>query len=50
MQKPRIRHIALNVRDREAVAAHYKTVFGFEEKARGSKAQYTCQMDSLMSR
>lgn len=35
MQRPRIRHVALNVRDREGVAAHYKKVFGFEEKARG---------------
>ncbi|MPZ77615.1 MAG: hypothetical protein GEU77_13945 [Deltaproteobacteria bacterium] len=35
MEKSRIRHIAINVRDREAVAGYYKQVFGFEEKARG---------------
>ncbi len=33
--KPRIRHIALNVQDREQSAAYYKKVFGMEEKYRG---------------
>ena len=36
MEKPRIRHIALNVRDREKVAEYYKQHFGMEEKSRGS--------------
>ena len=35
MSKPRIRHIALNVQDRESVADYYKTIFGLEEKYRG---------------
>jgi catechol 2,3-dioxygenase-like lactoylglutathione lyase family enzyme len=35
MEKPRIRHIALNVENREAVAAFYQRVFGLEEKNRG---------------
>ena len=35
MDKPRIRHIAINVRDREKVSEYYKKVFGLEEKTRG---------------
>jgi len=35
MEKPRIRHIAINVQDREKAAAYYKKVFGLEEKERG---------------
>jgi catechol 2,3-dioxygenase-like lactoylglutathione lyase family enzyme len=35
MGKPRIRHIAINVQDREKEAAYYKKVFGMEEKQRG---------------
>ena len=35
MEKPRIRHIAINVQDREKTAAYYKKVFGMEEKYRG---------------
>jgi catechol 2,3-dioxygenase-like lactoylglutathione lyase family enzyme len=35
MEKPRIRHIAINVQDREKTAAYYKKVFGMEEKQRG---------------
>ncbi len=35
MGKPRIRHIALNVRDRDAQAEYYKRIFGLEEKYRG---------------
>ena len=33
--KPRIRHIALNVRDRDQEADYYKKIFGLEEKYRG---------------
>ena len=36
MERPRIRHIALNVQDRDADAAFYKKVFGMEEILRGS--------------
>jgi catechol-2,3-dioxygenase len=36
MGKPRIRHIAINVQDREKVAEYYVKVFGLEEKARGA--------------
>ncbi len=35
MERPRIRHIALNVKDRDNEAAYYKKVFGMEEKFRG---------------
>jgi catechol 2,3-dioxygenase-like lactoylglutathione lyase family enzyme len=35
MEKPRIRHIAINVADREKTAEYYKTVFQMEEKYRG---------------
>ena len=35
MSKPRIRHIALNVQDRDATAEYYKKIFGVEEKYRG---------------
>jgi catechol 2,3-dioxygenase-like lactoylglutathione lyase family enzyme len=34
-KKPRIRHIAINVQDREKVAEYYKKVLGLEEKERG---------------
>lgn len=36
MKKPRIRHIAINVQDREKIAEYYVRVFGLDEKARGS--------------
>jgi catechol-2,3-dioxygenase len=36
MERPRIRHIALNVQDRDKEAEYYKKVFGLEEKQRGS--------------
>ena len=36
MERPRIRHIALNVQDRDTDAAFYKKVFGLEEKLQGS--------------
>ena len=35
MERPRIRHIALNVQDRDKEADYYKRVFGMEEKERG---------------
>jgi catechol 2,3-dioxygenase-like lactoylglutathione lyase family enzyme len=35
MEKPRIRHIAINVQDRDREAEYYKRVFGMEEKTRG---------------
>ena len=35
MERPRIRHIALNVQDRDKEAEYYKRVFGMEEKERG---------------
>ena len=35
MEKPRIRHVALNVQDRDKEAEYYKRVFGMEEKTRG---------------
>jgi catechol 2,3-dioxygenase-like lactoylglutathione lyase family enzyme len=35
MEKPRIRHIALNVENRDEQADFYKRVFGLEEKYRG---------------
>ncbi len=35
MDKPRIRHIALNVQDRDKTAEYYKKIFGLEEKTRG---------------
>lgn len=35
MERPRIRHIAINVQDREKSAEYYKKVFGMEEKYRG---------------
>ena len=35
MARPTIRHIALNVQNREALADYYKTIFGLEEKYRG---------------
>ena len=35
MEKPRIRHIAINAEDRDKVAEYYKKVFGMEEKYRG---------------
>ena len=36
MERPRIRHIALNVQDRDKEAEYYKQVFGLEEKHRGT--------------
>lgn len=38
MSKPRIRHIAINVRDREKAAQYYQKVFQLEEKTRGPNA------------
>ena len=35
MNRPRIRHIAINVQDRDRVANYLKNVFGMEEKERG---------------
>jgi catechol 2,3-dioxygenase-like lactoylglutathione lyase family enzyme len=35
MPKPRIRHIALNVQNRDEIADYYKKIFGLEEKYRG---------------
>jgi catechol 2,3-dioxygenase-like lactoylglutathione lyase family enzyme len=35
MEKPRIRHIAINVQDREKTAEYYKRIFAMEEKMRG---------------
>lgn len=35
MNKPRIRHIAMNVQDRDKAAEYYKRIFGMEEKSRG---------------
>ena len=35
MEKPRIRHIAINVQDRDKEAEYYKRIFGMEEKMRG---------------
>ena len=35
MERPRIRHVALNVQDRDKEAEYYKRVFGMEEKSRG---------------
>ena len=35
MEKPRIRHIALNVQNRDELAEYYKKIFGLEEKYRG---------------
>ena len=34
MEKPRIRHIAINVQDREKEAQYYQKTFGLEEKMR----------------
>ena len=35
MERPRIRHIAINAQDRDAEADYYKKVFGLEEIERG---------------
>ena len=35
MAQPRIRHIAINVEDREASASYYESIFGMEIKLRG---------------
>ena len=35
MTRPRIRHIALNVQDRDELAQYYKNIFGLEETYRG---------------
>ena len=37
MERPRIRHIAINVKDRDKVAEYYKRVFGMEQKFRSEK-------------
>ena len=36
MDNPRIRHIAINVKDREKAAKYYKEIFKLEEKDRGT--------------
>ena len=36
METPRIRHIAINVQDREKVAEYYQRVFGMQEKMRAA--------------
>ena len=36
MTRPRIRHVAINVQDREKEAEYYQRVFGMELKERGS--------------
>ena len=36
MDKPRIRHIAINVQDREKAAEYYKNIFAMEEKLRAA--------------
>ncbi len=36
MERPRIRHIAINVEDRDQEAEFYTRVFGLEEKNRGA--------------
>src|SRR5438094_10292987 len=35
MERPRIRHIAINVQDRDQCAEYYKKIFAMEEKYRG---------------
>lgn len=35
MNRPRIRHIAINVKDRDEAAQYYKKVFQLEERERG---------------
>ncbi len=35
MERPRIRHIAINVQDQDQCAEYYKKIFGMEEKYRG---------------
>jgi catechol 2,3-dioxygenase-like lactoylglutathione lyase family enzyme len=37
MEKPKIRHIAINSKDAEKVVAYYKKVFGMEEKFRDAR-------------
>jgi catechol-2,3-dioxygenase len=44
MEKPRIRHIAINVQDREKAAEYYKKVFQMEEKYRGPAARFIFPM------
>jgi catechol-2,3-dioxygenase len=36
MEKPRIRHIAVNVQDSEKTAEYYKKIFGLEEQLRAA--------------
>jgi catechol 2,3-dioxygenase-like lactoylglutathione lyase family enzyme len=35
VDRPRIRHVAINAHDRDAQAEYYKNVFGMVEKSRG---------------
>ena len=42
MERPRIRHVAMNVQDRDAEAEYYKTVFGMEEKVANSGGKHQC--------
>ena len=49
MDRPRIRHIAINVEDREKAAQYYKDVFKLEEKERGPMERFTYPTGSLMS-
>ena len=44
MEKPRIRHIAINVEDLDKTAEYYKKVFGMEEKHRPPGELFTCPM------
>jgi catechol-2,3-dioxygenase len=35
MDKPKIRHIAIKVRDQKKVCEYFKTVFGLDDTSRG---------------
>ena len=48
MERPRIRHIALNVQDRDKEAEYYKRVFGLEEKHRGPNGPSRAAMAALL--
>ena len=48
MDKPRIRHIALNVQDRVRAAEYYKSIFDMEEKSAAPTVPSTFPMDMLM--
>ena len=50
MDRPRIRHIAINVEDREKAAHYYKDVFKLEERNVVPMERFTCPTASLMSR